>query len=273
MAEEIRLNASIVCPQCGAAGGFEYRTNHFICPHCDSKYRWVDPHRHVVQIQSPVCVCGKSPFGACTECGVPVCESHHTDLHIWLKCWQFLRLIYAEFDPRISKFAERSHPKLRRWKRTLPGWFQRSSALVRMFEVRHSHVHVSGPFDREFLDPLLDQAGIRDRKLSGLLCFHCAEERFITLGPLLDSQAGQFLREGRFCNDCLTLREAGDPELSHEVIPRLASITCTDCGQRVCEEHQHSCPACRVPLCQHHPYLYCADCRWKPWRWFGLSLT
>lgn len=259
---------SINCPQCGASPGIEYRTNHFICPHCDSKYRWTDPNRKVVQIQQSVCFCGNNSVGCCTDCGASVCDTHHTDLHDLLRAWQFIRRICAELDPRIPKYAEQASSKPIRWKRAKPGWFFDHGGLADVYRIRSHQIFVSGPFEEVFLIPLLEQVGWEHRYLPGLLCLNCTEECCTTLGPFFDARAGWFAKHGRFCDSCVLARNHDDPEFCRNAIPEIMTDSCSDCGQRLCRKHQRACPYCQASLCLQGHADYCPNCRWKPWRWF-----
>jgi len=246
----------------------EYRPNCFICPRCDSRYRWSDPGRVTVRVEPAVCFCGTNPVGACTQCGTAVCEIHHAELCYLLDAWQLIRRIYAKFDARLPKYAEEASSQPQTWKRAKPGWLFDEGGLAKLRDLREFRVILPGPIEPVFLTPLKDRLGWGDGALGRKLCLSCLEECFVSLGPFFDAQAGRLARQQRFCETCRMLRQRNNPKFGRHALPGFATGACVVCRQKLCERHFCKCPGCGSGLCQNAHGTFCPDCRWKPWRWF-----
>lgn len=71
---------SIQCPGCGSTNVTQYKPDHYICSHCDTQFKWVDPNLNRVKIEKAVCSCGREAIGQCSRCGLQVCGVHSDPL-------------------------------------------------------------------------------------------------------------------------------------------------------------------------------------------------
>ena len=69
-------NQPVTCPHCGSPTCVEYRPDSFVCNHCESKFRWVDPTRLTLEVRHATCLCGRNARAICQACGRPICAEH-----------------------------------------------------------------------------------------------------------------------------------------------------------------------------------------------------
>ena len=68
-------NEPISCPNCGASDICQSAPNSYVCKHCHSNFRWVDPTRITVAHEPSVCACGNFATALCVQCDVPLCTT------------------------------------------------------------------------------------------------------------------------------------------------------------------------------------------------------
>lgn len=79
----------IQCPSCGS-GNTRYRASEsYVCEHCDTEFRWIDPTKQTVVHEPTVCSCGAIATALCVRCRKPCCKEHADDtwseyFNIWL---------------------------------------------------------------------------------------------------------------------------------------------------------------------------------------------
>jgi hypothetical protein len=66
---------TIKCQECGSADVTEFKPGTYICAHCESVFKVVDPSMP----SHTLCSCGTVVVGRCTDCGIAVC-GHHSAL-------------------------------------------------------------------------------------------------------------------------------------------------------------------------------------------------
>jgi hypothetical protein len=76
---------AVACTSCGSPEVSEYKPGSYVCGHCDTVFRHVDPSRFTVTQAPQVCDCGHQADGQCTDCGRWVCNRHRGryDVDYW----------------------------------------------------------------------------------------------------------------------------------------------------------------------------------------------
>jgi hypothetical protein len=64
----------IKCPACGSPEVMEYRAGSYICRHCDTAFKHVEPSPAAVTVRSEFCRCGNLAQGQCGTCRSGICE-------------------------------------------------------------------------------------------------------------------------------------------------------------------------------------------------------
>jgi hypothetical protein len=64
----------IKCPSCGSSEVTEYKADSYICRHCDTAFKHVDPSPVTVTVRSDFCRCGNLPHGQCGTCRSGICQ-------------------------------------------------------------------------------------------------------------------------------------------------------------------------------------------------------
>jgi len=75
----------ITCPHCGSSDCVEYSRDSFVCKHCDTAFKWVDPTHFTVTREAATCSCGKNATAKCRSCGRPLCEAHQEEWSSFVK--------------------------------------------------------------------------------------------------------------------------------------------------------------------------------------------
>ncbi|MGO8753255.1 MAG: hypothetical protein ACLQNE_45540 [Thermoguttaceae bacterium] len=64
------------CDNCGSGDVRQSAADSYVCEHCHTNFRWVDPTKRTVVQKASVCKCGHVAAAYCVGCGEPICESH-----------------------------------------------------------------------------------------------------------------------------------------------------------------------------------------------------
>ena len=65
---------AIACRSCGSSEVSEYKPGSYVCGHCDTVFKHVDPSR--VTVQREFCECGQAVTTQCCLCGDGLCRTH-----------------------------------------------------------------------------------------------------------------------------------------------------------------------------------------------------
>ncbi len=70
------------CENCGSGDVRQLAPDSYVCEHCHTNFRWVDPTKKTVVHKQSVCKCGNVAKAFCVRCQEPVCEGHRLS-HAW----------------------------------------------------------------------------------------------------------------------------------------------------------------------------------------------
>jgi hypothetical protein len=229
-AEQVR------CENCGAGDVRQVAPDSYICQHCRTHFRWVDPTKRTVirtVIHEPrVCECGKLAKVFCCCCKRGVCsESRHR--HSVAKEWDsFFHGSWRRDDLDLV---------------ILEPWWDEMFGLCEPEKVQ------------ELLIRTAEQYGIGD---GGFHCAQCVSGLWTAfnsaLGPVLAEARERAVEKGRLCRECRSDRVIGQ---------------CIICGVGVCKSHGIVCDRCHQVACKQHiaDGRRCEMCdkylRSKSWWW------
>ncbi len=66
-------NEPVQCPNCGSGDVRQLAPESYVCEHCHTNFRWVDPTKKTVVHKPSLCECGRAVVGACWRCQRPLC--------------------------------------------------------------------------------------------------------------------------------------------------------------------------------------------------------
>jgi len=244
-------NHPVQCPNCGASGCTEYRSDSFVCQFCDSTFRWINPHQFTILHRSPRCSCGKNANGGCTQCDAPVCPDHQANWYALLGSWQRLKEIYvdgfADLRQRVRFQGSLADCRLSRQ----PGWLIGSCCADILSEIVQGNGH-AWRFPEEVTRPVLQQLGFSTCQDSDLLCLSCVESVFVKLLRPVESRIRQLEQDGWLCELCTRERTADTEGLWLLAMAFLATGHCQKCGAAVCGAHETICQKCGTCWCKDH---------------------
>ena len=67
-------NEPISCPNCGGSDVRQSARDSYVCKHCQTNFRWVDPTRTTFSHEPSVCACGNFARAFCVPCHEPLCN-------------------------------------------------------------------------------------------------------------------------------------------------------------------------------------------------------
>lgn len=243
-------NETVTCPQCGSTDTTEYRTNAFICGHCEAKFRWRDPA--AVNVKTATCSCGKAATAVCTQCDIAICDAHHgtaKSLYADYTGWAIVKSILLKSQPGMRDVDSRSHD----FKARLDpgGWAPYLGDIVKppdLSEVGSNLAHTKGHFGQEkkpshVLHAVQEQLAKYDPM--AVLCVACLGEIAFRLFPAIERQMASFVDGRPICHRC----------------PNIVNVdsTCAECGLPVCSGCSVDCPKCKRCWCKGQAWKGCYE--------------
>lgn len=67
-------NQPVRCPNCGSGDARQTTPDSYVCQHCHTNFRWVDPNKKTVVHKKPLCDCGRIAKRFCCCCGKGYCN-------------------------------------------------------------------------------------------------------------------------------------------------------------------------------------------------------
>jgi len=84
---------TIKCQECGAADVTEFKAGTYVCGHCETIFKHVEPSQGGL-----ACDCGTFAVGRCKACGAPVCSVHSAVVTVGRLCREHLSVWQDEQD-------------------------------------------------------------------------------------------------------------------------------------------------------------------------------
>jgi len=72
------------CENCGSGDVRQLAADSYVCEHCQTNFRLVDPTKSTVVQKPSVCDCGLVATAFCVRCHKPLCEGHRESW--WAQC-------------------------------------------------------------------------------------------------------------------------------------------------------------------------------------------
>lgn len=244
-------NHPVQCPNCGASGCTEYRADAFVCKHCDTTFRWVNPQQITVFHRNPSCSCGKNATGCCTQCDTPVCSDHQANWYAFLGSWQRLKEAYVDGFPDLRKRVRFQGSLADYHLSRPPGWLNSSLCADGLAEIVRGEGR-AWPFSAEVIQPVLQLLGFATCQEADLLCLSCVETLFVKLLRPIEFRIRQLEQQGRLCQICTRERNADTEGPWFFAMAFMATRRCFKCGAAVCGAHESTCQKCGTCWCQDH---------------------
>lgn len=119
-------NEPVQCPNCGSRDVRQLAAESYVCEHCRTGFRWVDPTMRAVVHDSRICKCGTYAMSQCVRCHEPLCNVHQkkwgsggqlfsTGVGLKLgygESWsgaQLATALYSETQPEIARGVTKKH--------------------------------------------------------------------------------------------------------------------------------------------------------------------
>jgi hypothetical protein len=249
-------NQSISCPSCGAVDCREYRADAFVCSHCDTTFRWVDPSRMTVRNQPASCLCGRQPCGSCTQCNAPICRDHKQTWGAMLNRWQSLKKAYAADRPDLFAYVRTpgglAHSNVAR----IQGWLLATGMDNEVNRRVRADLYTIGGLHDEIIVMLQKHLGSAIGDPTHFLCPHCVESLFVTLVHPVEDCLQRWVANGQICSVCVTdftPRTANDSMAYYSLYK--AHGECEVCHASLCAAHGSYCTKCDRWWCKSHADL------------------
>lgn len=241
-------NQPVRCPNCGSGDARQTSPDSYVCEHCHTSFRWVDPTKTTVVQQPSLCRCGNIAAAFCTRCHEPLCEGHR----------------YRHYDGP-SRMDEDKYARSDQVRKLL-GEYTHCIDRTLIVSCVESWGRL-GSTRPEWVRDLLEQRGldVSDETFPlSVLCGKCFSADWKMWGEVLGEVFTSFrqrIAKGLVCITCLT-----DQIVRH----------CPACGRGVCSRHGFECSKCHQHYCGHEPFgreldsgkWVCTKCA-KWWR-FGF---
>lgn len=276
---------AVKCPNCGSTDCNEYRKDGFVCRHCDSTFRWVNPSVQNVVHHDAVCHCGKKPIGACTRCGAPICLKHKAFVADLLLNWFGIKQIYVDGAPEKWRKLARQQGGLRECTLHQPAGWSRDRLMLEIesgsrhaFPGMEPHfTSAANPYstrDPEELGPYRNPhlysknivkhlLKMQQSDLANLLCLSCIESEFVRLLRPIESHIAKLVKAGRICEGCAA-EWAAKRHFAMYLTPEEPDYRCADCGKSICSLCAQKCARCEKPICKSHETKVCRSCMANP---------
>lgn len=240
-------NLAICCPHCGSPDLSEYRANAFVCRHCDTTFRWINPHEVTLLHKLAHCASGKNSMGVCTRCERPLCRLHHLTWRAVCTAW-----------PEI----------LSNWDGQRRGWFSQSDLADTANKVARGCKNPYGLlptlYSYEMVGQILSAMGLDMNRDGDLLCFDCAEGALPDVLRAVRSRIDKVRSRGPLCGFC-EREGVHERELFKGLDIRIVAghrcraiclvhrVACKKYGKSFCKAHAPPAPDELCPACQ--PWL------------------
>jgi hypothetical protein len=247
-------NEAIQCPNCGSGDVLNVAADSYICEHCHTSFRWVNPTMSTVAQKPTVCACGTVASAFCVRCHEPLCEGHrkwHRRVEYYMDIRKYVRRAFTllgECGGRVPQDVIFAFVK---------GWgqcrFDEASEDHRIYYFKEilkergvndydiSFNRNAYEANQKWVNELLKQRGVDVcYKWDAVLCERCVAADWKAWGEVLEDVFASFpqrIAEGRVCATCLSTQVAGQ---------------CGTCGRALCPLHCFACTRCHQPSCESH---------------------